>query len=266
MCGIPVEGVFVSEIDNSKLEMTKVTHARFGCSPNVTGNIETRDTKMMPQVDLYVTGPPCPPYSSAGKKKALRDDRGAVLIHSLRYVVLRRPRVVVLENVKGLTHGRNRHILDKIVKILRNCNYSCKAEVVNTIKHGLPHHRERLYLVAVQKRDDGSKKVKPFKFPSPVDMPKLERFLVHSCQQSQKLKEREVAILKGLKKKYKLGKPDELTDEAVMDLGATMKYANCMIGKCPCLTKTPLGHHFYCSFFVVIHYVFRFLIEFVRPT
>ena len=238
MCGIPVEGVFISEIDSSKLAMSKAMHARFGCSPKVTGNIETRDPDMTPQVDLYVTGPPCPPYSSAGKKKALRDDRGAVLIHSLKYVVMRRPRVLVLENVKGLTHSKNRHILDKIVKILRNCDYSCKAEIVNTIQHGLPHHRERMYLVAVQKQD--GMKLKPFSFPRPVDMPKLERFMVHSCKQSEKLSERELTLMKGLKKKFQLGKPEELTDEVVMDVGATLAFATCMTGKSPCLTKTPL--------------------------
>ena len=92
----------------------------------------------------------------------------------------------MLENVKGLIHSKNQRILDKIVKFLRNCNYSRKAEVVNTCQHGLPHNRERLYLVAVQRRDD--KRLEPFTFPSPIDMmPKLERFLVHSCPQSEKL-------------------------------------------------------------------------------
>ena len=151
MCGIPVEGVFISEIDSSKLAMSKTMHARFGCSPKVTGNIDAGDPDVTPQVDLYVTGPPCPPYSSAGKK--------AVLIHTLKYVVLRRPRVLVLENVKGPCHSQNKQILDKMVTVLRNC-YSCNAEVVSTMNHGLPQNRERLYLVAVQKQD--GKKVKPF--------------------------------------------------------------------------------------------------------
>ena len=239
MCGIPVEGVFISEIDPSKLSMSRTMHARFGCSPRVMGDIANRDPEMTPQVDLYVTGPPCPPYSSAGKKKALKDDRGVVLIHSLKYVVLRRPRILMLENVKGLTHAKNRHILDKIVKILRNCNYTCKAEVVNTAQHGLPHNRERLYLIAVQKVDD--KKLEPFVFPSTVDMAKLERFMVHSCPQSdKKLSDREYIMMKSLKKKFNLGKPEDLTEEVVMDVGATLAFASCMTGQSPCLTKTQL--------------------------
>ena len=44
MCGIPVEGVFISEIDSSKLAMSKTMHARFGCSPKVTGNIDAGDS------------------------------------------------------------------------------------------------------------------------------------------------------------------------------------------------------------------------------
>lgn len=238
MCGIPVEGVFISEIDSSKLAMSKAMHARFGCSPMITGDIATRDPEMTPQVDLYVTGPPCPPYSSAGKKKALKDDRGIVLIHALKYAVLRRPRVLVLENVKGLTNSKNKHILDKIVTVLRNCNYSCKAEVLNTMNHGLPHNRERMYLVAVYKKND--KTVLPFNFPSPVDMPKLERFLVHSCQQKDKLNEREVEMVKKLKEKYNLDEPEEMADEVVMDVGASSQFASCTTGISPCLTKTPL--------------------------
>ena len=216
--------------------MSKAMHARFGCSPKVFGDIESRDPDMTPQVHLYVAGPPCPPYSAAGKKKALKDNRGAVMLHSLKYVVARRPSVFVLENVKGLTHSKNRHILDKIVKILRNCNYSCSAEIVNTSQHGLPHNRERLYLVAMQKQG----KMKPFEFPRPVDMPKLERLLVHSCQQSDNLSERELTMMRGLKKKFQIGKPEKLTDEVVMDLGATLAFASCMTGMSPCLTKTPL--------------------------
>lgn len=238
MCGIPVEGVFISEIDSSKLAMSKAMHARFGCSPMVYGDIETRDTEMTLQVHLYVTGPPCPPWSSAGKKKSLSDNRGRVFIESLRYAVMKRPSVLVLENVKGLTDSKNRHILNKVVEILRNCNYSCKAEILNTMQHGLPHHRERLYLVAVQKL--GCETPRPFEFPRPVDMPKLERFLVPSCQQSKNLSERAVKVMKDLKKKFRLGKPEDLTEEVVMDVGATVGFASCMTGMSPCLTKTPL--------------------------
>ena len=63
--------------------------------------------------------------------------------------------------------------------------------------------------------------------------------------------------MKGLKKKFQLGKPEELTDKVVMDVGATLAFATCMTGKSPCLTKTPafdIKCFYHCIVFAFLYF------------
>ena len=240
LCGIQVETKFMSEVDDSKISMGKAMHARYGCSPQVHGDITLRNPKDMDQVDLFVSGAPCPAYSTAGLKKGIKDLRGCVILHSLKYIVLRRPAVACLENVKGMTHKSHKQVLDKIIEVLKSCNYKVTAAILNTADHGIPQNRERLYLVAVH-RSKLDKTRGHFKFPSPVTMPKLKRFLVHKCQQASELSERERGMVKALRQKIGIARPEKLEDEVVMDIGATMQFANVMNGVSPCLTKTKLN-------------------------
>ena len=129
-----------------------------------------------------------------------------------------------------MTHKGHKQVLDKIIEVLKSCNYKVTAAILNTADHGIPQNRERLYLVAVH-RSKLDKTRGHFKFPSPVTMPKLKRFLVHKCQQASELSERERGI----------ARPEKLEDEVVMDIGATMQFANVMNGVSPCLTKTKLN-------------------------
>ena len=214
-------------------------HAKYGCSPRIDGDITLRNPKDLEQVDVFVSGAPCPAYSTAGLKKGIKDPRGCVILHSLKYAVVRRPRVLCFENVKGLTHQAHKQVLSKIIEVLRACCYKVTAAILNTADHGIPHNRERLYLVAVH-RTKLDKARGNFKFPAPVPMPKMKRFLVHTCQQADELTERERQMVKELKKKHDIPKPSELKEEVVMDIGATMKFANVMTGVSPCLTKTKL--------------------------
>ena len=92
LCGIQVETKFMSEVDDSKISMSKAMHARYGCSPQVHGDITLRNPKDMDQVDLFVSGAPCPAYSTAGLKKGIKDLRGCVILHSLKYIVPTPPR------------------------------------------------------------------------------------------------------------------------------------------------------------------------------
>lgn len=172
LCGIQVETKFISEVDPSKINMLKEMHARYGCTPKIEGNITFRDPEVSEYCDLFVTGAPCPAYSSAGKKRGLRDERGVVLLHSVHYAIVKKPRVFIIENVKGLKTQKD--LVEKIVEALRNANYSVQARVVNTSEHGIPQNRERFYLVAIRKEFVKQK----FKFPDAVAMPSLERFLV----------------------------------------------------------------------------------------
>ena len=127
----PIDVVFVAECDDKKLSMLKCLHSLVSGYPGqapscMYADVTTRDNKQADAVDLFVSGAPCPPWSSAGKQQGLDDLRGVVLFHSLDYVKHKHPKVVILENVQGLAFGRNMDVLRNVVKILENLGYKVK--------------------------------------------------------------------------------------------------------------------------------------------
>ena len=73
--------------------------------------IKDRDFSMyeptVKDLDLYVAGFPCQSFSSAGLQRGLQDDRGKIIFHVLDFIQQNRPRMFVLENVRGFTTLKN---------------------------------------------------------------------------------------------------------------------------------------------------------------
>ena len=116
------------------------------------------------ECDIYTAGYPCQPWSLAGKGGGLNDTRGVPWIHGLEYIREKRPRLVVLEQVKGML-TRFKQIFDAIIWHLEHFGYHVRWRVLNTLHVGaLPQNRERLYLVAI--RQDSF--LHKFKWPKPL--------------------------------------------------------------------------------------------------
>ena len=132
----------------------------------------------VPTTDLYVAGPPCPPWSQAGKKggAGLQDPRGVLWKYSLAYVINQKPKAVIYECVKGLTFKQHVHVLTDILHILTEAGYVTWHRVLDTQDHGLPQHRERLYIVAVLRT---ILKSKVMDWPEPLGATVPLRTLLH---------------------------------------------------------------------------------------
>ena len=78
----------------------------------ICSDIKERDNRTAPGCDLFITGAPCQAYSTAGQGAGLDDgkDRGVAVFYSLHYVRHKRPKVVMIENVRGLTFKRHKHV------------------------------------------------------------------------------------------------------------------------------------------------------------
>jgi len=111
-------------------------------------------------VDVLAGGPPCQPFSRAGRsmirelvRDGLRDphDQRRDLWRSyLEVVRLARPRAVVMENVPDMALDREMFILRELVEALELDGYTVRVRVVDTWRHGVPQFRERLILVALR--------------------------------------------------------------------------------------------------------------------
>ena len=208
----------------------------------VYGDITSRDNAVAPSCDIYMSGAPCPAFSAAGKGGGLSDPRGSVLIHSVSYVVKKRPRIALFENVKGLVNKRNRRVLEALVEVLQAAGYKCKAKVLDTCTHGgIPHHRPRVYLVAILK----NRLKKPFIWPTSIACSDLKKFLVTNVTQETKVSPScEANIAKAwetAKKRYEEADYDK--GLLVCDAQAGKGFLSVMLNLSPCLTKARGGSH-----------------------
>jgi DNA (cytosine-5)-methyltransferase 1 len=95
---LPIHSCFSNDFcTNSK----KIFETNFSCK---FSNISIHDieAKELPDHDILVAGFPCQPYSVAGRREGLRDSRSHVFNDILRVAGAKKPRFMVLENVKHL--------------------------------------------------------------------------------------------------------------------------------------------------------------------
>lgn len=120
------------------------------------------------KVDMIVGGPPCQGFSSAGRRDPL-DPRNKLVESYLRIVELVEPKVVLIENVKGITQDFNdadsesgklnyaNWILDHL-----SSNYFVSAKTIDTSQYGVPQRRQRFFIVAIRKGTSLSALPNPF--------------------------------------------------------------------------------------------------------
>ena len=66
---------------------------------------------LMPEEPFLVCGgPPCQPFSTAGKRMGINDPRGSLFMDFIRMIDYIRPRFFIMENVKGIMSAPLRHV------------------------------------------------------------------------------------------------------------------------------------------------------------
>lgn len=133
------------------------------------GDIDCRDITTVPvddipACDIITAGFPCQPFSNAGNRRGVYDQRGELYLECLRIIENKKPKVVLFENVKGLLsskHQSGKKLIDVIQEDLEKLGYRVNYRVVNASDYGVPQNRERMILIAF--RNDLGKR---FVFPS----------------------------------------------------------------------------------------------------
>jgi DNA (cytosine-5)-methyltransferase 1 len=131
---------WVAEIDG---DASAVLAARFPDAPNL-GDLKQIDwSALAGQVDIITAGYPCQPFSNAGRRKGVEDERHIWpwIIDGIRLVG---PRLVVLENVRGhLRRG-----FDVVLGDLAEAGFNAEWTTLRASDVGAPHRRDRLFVVA----------------------------------------------------------------------------------------------------------------------
>lgn len=169
--------VFASEWDKYARQSYEANYRK--SSPNLFVNdyrdfnsdINDAQPENIPDFDVCCGGFPCQAFSIAGLKRGFEDTRGTLFFNIANIVRYKKshghaPKVLFLENVKGLKmhdHGRT---LEVILGTLEELGYGYSFEVLNAKYFGIPQNRERLFIIAWDKTQlpNGS-----FKFPYGID-------------------------------------------------------------------------------------------------
>lgn len=120
------------------------------------------------ELDLLFGGPPCQAFSQIGKRLSIQDERGMLLFEMTRFAKVFRPRVILVEQVKGLLNSQDHNgvvggVFDMIVGELADLGYEVNWKLMLAADYGVPQLRQRVFIVATR---DKSR----FLFPEPTHL------------------------------------------------------------------------------------------------
>jgi DNA (cytosine-5)-methyltransferase 1 len=150
--------VGISEVDPRALKAYRALHGE------VTnyGDISKIEWGSVPDFDLFTYSFPCQDISIAGTQKGLEegsDTRSSLLWQCKKAIETKRPKYLLMENVKALTNKRFMPSFERWMQYLRELGYTNHYQVLNAKDYGVPQNRERVFMVSILGEE------KPFHFP-----------------------------------------------------------------------------------------------------
>jgi len=138
------------------------------------GDITGIEPKELPDFELFVGGFPCQSFSIAGKRGGFSDTRGTMFFEIARIVREKQPRLLLLENVKGLLSHDKGATFYTIITTLDELGYDIQWQVLNSKNFGVPQNRERVFIVG-HLRGTPRPQVFPFGEANPKDIEQLNQ-------------------------------------------------------------------------------------------
>ena len=150
--------VWANDIDKYA---AKIYQKRFPDTPFITGDIRDINADSLPDFDVWCSGFPCQSFSVAGKRRGLDEARGTLFYEIARIAERKRPRLLLLENVKGLLSHDEGRTFATILRVMGSVGYRCEWQVLNSKWFGVPQNRERVFII-------GHRKDQPYKSVFPI--------------------------------------------------------------------------------------------------
>ena len=167
------ECVFACDIDKDCREVYKENweETPVGDIRKFAPNIEDHE--------ILCAGFPCQPFSKSGSRLGFRDKvRGTLFGEISRIIESKRPKFVLLENVENLEGHDEGRTLYTIKRVLRDMGYFVKDKVLSPHHFGIPHHRPRIFIAAINKASVSN--YKDFRFPRRLSKRSQDRCHVDS--------------------------------------------------------------------------------------
>ena len=223
--GIDFEVVGYSEIDKYAIQCYEQNHKgkNYGDCVKINPN-ELSD------FDLLCGGFPCQSFSVAGKGLGELDTRGTLFYEIIRIAEVKKPRYMLLENVKGLTFKPHKKTFEKILSELKRIGYFIDWKILNTKDYGIPQNRERIFFVCFRDEEDYNK----FKFPEKEELQIfLKDILEREVEEKYYLSEKQINKLK----EY-LGKKNKINEEVINSIGTCFGRGGSSAEECESFART----------------------------
>jgi DNA (cytosine-5)-methyltransferase 1 len=147
------ECVYASEIDD---HAAKIYQRNWGIKPEGDITLAANEQTMeVPEHDVLVGGFPCQPFSKSGKQLGMDESRGTLFWNIAKIIEVRKPKLVLLENVRNIAGPRHKHEWEVIIRTLRSLGYRVSSIPLVVSPHkispshgGRPQSRERVLIAA----------------------------------------------------------------------------------------------------------------------
>lgn len=134
--------LFSLEIDEHAQQMYELN---YGDKPFC--DITQINEQKIPTHDVLLAGFPCQPFSIAGEKKGFNDTRGTLFFDIERILKAKKPKAIILENVKHFKSHDNGNTLKVVLNSLNELGYTTSWSVLNAKDFGVPQNRERTIII-----------------------------------------------------------------------------------------------------------------------
>ena len=119
------------------------------------GDICNLDFSTIPQCDIFIAGPPCPPWSSMGNRHSWSDEKSIAFTKTLEAIISLSRRglsVFIIENVEGIANSQADGsrpitvIIDYLKENLGTSHWTVEHNLVNALDFGVPQSRPRVFI------------------------------------------------------------------------------------------------------------------------
>ena len=171
--GIPFEHEWACEKDTFALASIKANYK----PKKIYTDITKRKHALLPDIDLYVCGFPCQPFSLMGNKMGTEDSRSNIMYQCIKVIQKKLPKYFILENVKNFKFIQQGQPFNFLLNQLQNIKnndkeiaYNVYHDILNTKDYGIPQNRERIFIIGIRKDIQKESYITPEKIPMrPLD-------------------------------------------------------------------------------------------------
>lgn len=144
--------LLANDIEKSALQTYSFNHPEVNGRNITLGGIEILSENIKEyvseKVDLIIGGPPCQGFSEANRQRIIDDPRNKLYKYYVEFVKTLKPKVFVMENVKGMLK-----VADQVIEDFNGAtsHYDISFEILKAKEYGIPQNRERLIYIGIRK-------------------------------------------------------------------------------------------------------------------